>query len=192
MPFIDKAKIRDIHQTLLIPKEKTIYLHFGALEERKGTLDILKAILISEKKELENKAFVFAGLVGTSIKEQFYNLVGEGMAKTTIKIYDEFCDNDFLYNLCYTCDCILIPYKNTIQSSGVLGYASYFQKPVIGPNKNLLGRLISDNKLGIIIEDVSPEGLKDALMKDLPLCSSQYASNHKIKDFNNIIYNQLL
>ena len=41
-----------------------------------------------------------------------------------------------------------MPYHITNLSSGVIGYAALFGKPVIGPSKGLLGHLINKYQLG--------------------------------------------
>jgi hypothetical protein len=53
----------------------------------------------------------------------------------------------------------LIPYKNSEQSSGVLGYAAQFNIPVVGPSSGLLGKLIKKNKLGYTINDITSASL---------------------------------
>ena len=154
------------------------------MEERKGTLTILKAIIEAKQEKIKDSVFVFAGRVDHAIKDEFYDLIKIARQKCEIKVYDEFCENDFLYNLCYTCDFILIPYSNTCQSSGVIGYASFFEKPVIGPSKGLLGNLIKDNNLGLAIDDLDFCILARHLEKHINIgCDNTYSKNHTIEAF---------
>lgn len=75
-------------------------------------------------------------------------------------------------------------YRNTQQSSGSVGYAAYLGKPVIGPAKGLLGQLIRDYNLGIIIDEISPQYIKQALLMDLPsIDGSSYSIEHTTEKF---------
>lgn len=148
VPQADLSKVHDVRKELNIPYNDKIYLHFGSLDQRKGTIDILKAIISFTNQETNNSTFIFAGKQKESLKKEFYPLLEEAKTKVNILVFDEFCSYEFLNNLCFTCDVILMPYHLTNLSSGVLGYAAIFGKPVIGPNKGLIGYLIQKYKLG--------------------------------------------
>ena len=62
VPYIDKDRLKYLREELKIGKEKKIYLHFGAMEERKGTLTILKAIIEAKQEKIKDSVFVFAAL----------------------------------------------------------------------------------------------------------------------------------
>ena len=118
--------------------------------------------------------------------DDFYEIYDSLLDIVKFFVFFVFCYYEFLYNFCYSCDCILIPYKNPNQSSGVIGYASLFQKPVIGPSQGLLGRLIKEYKLGDTIDNISPSCLKSAVL--LTICNnrnelSRYASLHNTNTF---------
>ena len=127
----------------------------GDMRERKGTLDILKAILELPQSELYRFHFIFAGKVSEEIKEIFYQLLGAMSQQTKISVFDEFCDYSFLGSLCSLSDYILIPYKQVGQSSGIIGYAVQFEKPVLAPSKGLIGKLVKRYNLGYCIPEIS-------------------------------------
>lgn len=171
---IDIKQCQDLRSNLNIHKDNTIYLHFGGLEKRKGTLEILKAIIISDRETLCKKTFIFAGKVGDTIKKDFYELLPSAKKNAQVLVYDEFCTYSFLHNLCYTCDIILMPYAFTNLSSGVLGYASVFEKPVIGPAGGLIGRLIRDYNMGVTIDEITPHNIMFAIQKSIAYKESCY------------------
>lgn len=187
VPEIDDTKVRNIREELGASDSDKVFLHFGGLDERKGTLEILKAINLMKNDELADKVFVFAGRVNRNIREEFYDLVHIAEDKSRIVVYDEFCSYEHLHNLCYSCDCILIPYKNPNQSSGVIGYASHFCKPVIGLNKGLLGRLINEYKMGVSIDAVTSDYIKKEMVRfNRQDTYNLYGANHNVYDFNKI------
>jgi hypothetical protein len=166
-----------------------VYLHFGGLSARKGTLEILRAIGLLPVEALQQKVFIFAGKVTDEMRAEFYALVRQQSARAKILVFDEFCSYEFLNNLCYIADWILIPYTNPNQSSGVIGYAGYFHKPVIGPRQGLLGQLIRDYHLGICLEDVTAASIQQAI-ESTPEFSetSTYAATHQVSDFLHAIF----
>ncbi len=187
---IDLADITDLRSDMGISPDKKVFLHFGAMEKRKGTLEILKALCLMTKGELADKKFIFAGRVGQEIYDDFYRLID--IARTNgadIFIRDEFCSFEYIHSLCRTADCLLIPYTHTSQSSGVLGYAAVHRKPVIGPGDGLIGELIKDNKLGITISKVNPENIAKAITEfNKCLISCDYAKENSVEHFIDVIF----
>jgi len=187
VPNIDVSNIQNIRKELGIPDDKYIYLHFGGLTERKGTLEILKAILDADAETVSGKCFIFAGKIYDDIKKDFYNLYEKVKQKTEVLVFDEFCQYDFLYNLCKTCDCILIPYKMTNLSSGILGYAALFNKPVISPSQGLIGDIVRENSLGVTLRDVSASGISAAFNIYPESIINNYVTENSVDNFINTL-----
>lgn len=187
VPSIDRKEVNNIRKDLSVKPSDNMYLHFGGLSERKGTLVILEAIATMSAEELRNKIFVFAGSVYDEIKDRFYALKDDLSKKSRIIVYDEFCPYSLLNNLCESCDAILIPYLSTSHSSGVIGYASFFNKPLIGPSRGLIGYLIKEYNMGMMLDDINSEKLKEAICGDLPAHSNDYNKTHKVDDFTFIL-----
>lgn len=187
VPCINSLKTCDIRTELKISKDKKIYLHFGGLTRRKGTLEILHAIERLAKESLNDKVFIFAGAISDDIRQEFYLTIQQLRTKTNIFVFDDFCSYDFLFSLCKYCDYILIPYQNTNQSSGVIGYASFFEKPVIGPQNGLLGRLIKEYDLGYTIKTCCSEDIATSIL-DFERCSTsnRYYMSHRIENFKEV------
>lgn len=78
-------------------------------------------------------------------------------------VFDEFVLYLYWYNIRH--DAILIPYKNTAQSSGLLGYAAQFNKPLLAPSNGLIGKLVNEYKLGYLLDNLSPRTIADNLDK---------------------------
>lgn len=152
VPHVDVNSVKNIRHEIGIPDNHTMYLHFGGLDKRKGTLDILNAIIATPSEMLKDKTFVFAGKQKDSLRKEFYTLLEVAKQKAEVLVFDEFCSYEFLYNLCFSCDVVLMPYHLTNLSSGVLGYASLLGKPVIGPKDGLIGHLITKYELGKVID----------------------------------------
>ncbi|MBR6252126.1 MAG: glycosyltransferase [Bacteroidales bacterium] len=189
---IDMAQISNIRDELGAKVGDKIFLHFGGLGLRKGTLEIMKAIELLPQRTLDKSLFVFSGRVNNDIKNEFYRRLDTLKSKTRIVVYDGFCDSSFLYNLCYSCDYILMPYLQSYRSSGVVGYASFFSKPVLGPSDGLIGQLIMDYKLGWTVDKVNGATLAEKIIEmaenDDQHDLTEYAVTHTVDDFTKVIF----
>lgn len=189
IPLVTEPKnIKD--ELGISPDEKT-FLHFGHMTRRKGTLKILEAIMLCKKNDI---AFIFAGVINDDIKLEFYTKTNELISKGyKILVFDEYCSYERLSNLCYTTDCIIIPYSNISFSSGVVGYASLFNKTVIGPKFGLPGKLISRNNLGIAIDTNNIKDIADSISmftrKDIHT-NKKYKEKNSVTNFIKQIFNQ--
>ena len=185
---------RNIRNELGIDESDCVYLHFGAMTERKGTLEILDALKMLSEEELKGKVFVFAGKIGNAMKGPFYDRIQRLGKKVKILVYDRFCSYEFLNDLCKSCDVVLTPYKNTSYSSGVLGYVALFNKMVVGPKEGLLGKLIRRNNLGFAKESMTAENLAKVIA--MGLCGrfdgEKYVLKNNVGSFKDSIINMLL
>lgn len=171
-----------------IPQGRITYLHFGALSYRKGTLEILKAIELLSVEERKKYSFIFAGKISEGIKKDFYKLSSRLQLDTNIIIIDKFCTYELLGYLCEISNYILMPYKETAQSSGVIGYAAQFLSPVIAPSEGLIGKLVRRYKLGFCIKDLDPQHLCNFIrLNKTKIISDSYLKEHTLKEFNEII-----
>lgn len=188
VPSVDFSKVKSVREELGVSPVEKLYLHFGGLDGRKGTLDILNSIISSKEGELDNICFVFAGRINKNTRDKFYELLNVAKTKAKILVFDKFCSYDFLCNLCYSCDVILMPYHLTNLSSGVLGYAALFHKPVIGPDNGLIGNLIKKYELGISTQiPLKPEIYNNHIYNSEKGCSL-YVITNSVKKFREEIF----
>lgn len=145
---------------------KTVFLHAGGLGLRKGTNMIIDAIKLLPEDELQNKAFIFAGsYADMSQREKMIRFIEEYRDKVQLCFLDSFIPFESLAGYFTIADFLLLPYTSVAHSSGILGYSAYFHKPVIGPKEGLLGELIDKYRLGITINDLSPDKLKNQIIR---------------------------
>lgn len=185
IPIVPNKNV-DIYETFNINKDKQIILHMGAMNRTKGTIDCLKAIACLQ--DISQKyVFVFAGKIGEDIREEFYQLFNQLKLSFDIVVIDEFCEYSLLGSLCEKSSLILIPYKRTSQSSGIIGYAAQFGVPVLAPSTGLLGDLVKKYKLGLLMRTDGFEGIKlgilDFNQKEVEKPSNQYCSENTIDEF---------
>jgi len=199
IPIVDPIKSQK-YQPISIRKDlgagtsDKVILHFGGMTMRKGTLTLLEAACSMSEEQLKDKIFVFAGKVNIDIKEKFNEYIAQLQRKCRVVKYDGFCAYELLADLCYSCDSIVVPYRNTSYSSGVIGDAARYQKTVVGPGDGLLGKLIRRNRLGVTMKENSPAALADILGSDeayLPRLNS-YAQKETVEEFIKTIMGTLM
>lgn len=177
-----------------IPSSAIIFAHFGGLQKRKGTIDIVKSLNLLDEKDRKNYWFVFAGLIKDDMKESFYEtlfkICRDSGRHFNIIIKDEFCSYEYLASLCQACDAILAPYHETDLSSGMFGYASQFRKPLIAPSQGLVGKIMRQYNLGVCIDSINENTLYEAYSNISSLnysVSQDYIEENNVERFQEII-----
>jgi len=194
---IESTNEYDIRSEYAIEKQRKIYLHFGALAERKGTIDILDSIAYIENKLQPNICFMFAGKPDSSIVELLQEKIThyQNNSKVQIIYINKFIENKKMKALFDQCDFVLIPYKNVESSSGLLGHAALSKKPVIGSPQGLLGDLISSYHLGYLIKDNTPKSIADKIHETYNAVyivnNNNYLRGRNPNDFCNIVFQRL-
>lgn len=193
---IEIEKPEDVRSEYGISHDKTLFVHFGAMNGNKATIEILRSLLALPDEERRKYAFFFAGRVSDGIRDRFYALLAEVRDKVQVVVKDEFCSYEFFASLCLSCNAILTPYKRTAQSSGLIGYASQFGKPVIAVNRGLLGQLVREYELGILIDDNAPDSLVAGYRRiadgDFKQPTKRYCEQNCIENFQEAIFEQLI
>lgn len=161
------------------------------VQKRKHPFEILDAIRHLPNHELNNKVFIFTGNIEKEIEGRFLQEVE--MLRTKVRIilktgwvsYETIYDMFQISNYCFTL------YDNTNMSSGVLGYAAYFNTKVIGVNNGLLGFLVNKYRLGICVNEIKQEEIRKAMLDitDYPTTCNDYVKNNSIGYFVNTIFN---
>lgn len=192
-PYVPVSCTINIRKEYNIQVEDIVFAHIGDLTSRKGTLDILKSIKKISKYQKQKYVFFFAGRVNPDIRQHFYEMYKD-LIKTGYRVFvnDAFCSFDFFGSLCEACNAILIPYHGTSQSSGILGYASQFGKPVIAPNTGIIGKLVNGYKLGVCINEITTEELLKAYVqieKKVFTVDSQYCKDNNVDKFQQALIN---
>lgn len=177
-------KVNNIRKKLDIPESNIVCLHPGAMSSRKGTMKILDMIDKSNSDQLSKYTFIFAGVVGNDIRNEFYKKISKLKNKVHIIVKDDFLSFEEIGNLVFSSDKILLPYNLVDMSSGSIAYAAQFNKPVYVPSKGLLSKLVKKYKIGKVVDDFSDV----SFLNDKIEINSNYCIDHTVEKF----YKQLL
>lgn len=180
----------NIREELGITSDKIVLLHPGGMLPYKGTLNILKAIDQMQPDECKRLVLITAGQ-STPIQPEFNKLVDKIKNKIQIIHIEGFIPFEQLADLFSTCDFVIIPYLTKSQSSGIVGHAAYYEKPVIVARGGVIGKMVRKWKLGILLDEPSIYCIQEFLSKDIVAYQSKntYCIDHSVEIFNKIIFN---
>lgn len=150
-PLIPMGEVSE-NQAELPVNEKKIFLHYGALAQRKGVLDILDAIVMLPERVLAHAELVICGVAEPALDRQIREKISQSSNRIKITYLNDYLSDAELSSWLRRCSAVLMPYRNPGSSSGVLWQAVTHRKPVVGPKTSFIGQLISRYRLGIGVE----------------------------------------
>jgi glycosyltransferase involved in cell wall biosynthesis len=149
-----------------VPSDRTVFLLFGYLTERKGVLSLLQALRRLPADVASRAAVILAGKVEPEIRSAVDACCGAIRAEQPqlwLHVEDRRVTSGELDVLVRRCDVVLAPYQRFVGSSGVLLWAARLGKPVLTQDFGLLGRLVKDHRLGLATDCCNPERLAEAM-----------------------------
>lgn len=162
VPEISPLPKFDIYSHYRLNRNKIIILHIGSLEDRKGTFEVANSVSLIEES---NRERVTVLIVGETKEDKLKILLKNQTAKyPEMLIWDnQFVSNEMMKSLFEQCDIVLMPYKNSEASSGILGHALASGKAVITTGQGLLKEIVLDTKCGFLIDIVTPANISKAI-----------------------------
>lgn len=182
---VDSYHSRNIRTELEIDSEKRIFLHPGGMLRRKGTLEILKALVSLDEDICQKIVVIFAGRVTVEIEEEFRNLYERAKNKVQLVLMEGYLPFERLADLFETSDYVLIPYTDNSKSSGIIGHAAYYHRPVIVAQGGIIGKIVKKWGLGYLLKKADAKSIKE-FIKDLPCgyqYNEEYVKTHSIEAF---------
>lgn len=175
-------------------KKRKFFLHFGAISERKGSTEILEAIFKLPTETQAKLGLVFAGKSSDSdFTNNIEYLIDKINKETKARVLwvNSFIEDVLMSSLFKSADIILMPYKNAEASSGIMGHAVKYKKPIISTNSGLIGKIINQNNFGILVDSVTSKEIANAIelcyKKEVIITSKQYdlyLKSHSVKLFS--------
>lgn len=176
---------KNIRSELGVEQGKTIYLHPGGMLPYKGTIEILKALTLLNEQQLDKLAIIFSGRVTPILREEFDYYLEKLKNKVQIVLIEGYLPFERLADLFITSDYVLIPYKVKSQSSGIVGHAAYYKKPVIVAKGGVIGKLVRKWQLGFLLKSPLPEEIASFLIHPQPFeyKENDYKEEHSVDNF---------
>lgn len=156
----------DLYKRYSVEQDRTLFLFFGTISKRKGIFRLLDAFGNLPKEVQGKAALLLLGRLKDEQQPDIRKQVHTLQQKSALQIRTDFrfLEPEELALALQGCDIVLAPYQRTEGSSGVIGNAARFQRPVIGPQSGLIGELIQSYGLGDAVDTNSTETLTNALI----------------------------
>lgn len=142
------------------------FLLFGSLSKTKGIFLVLEALKQIPDEITCHIEIFFAGCVVNNNREAFLNTLTDlrhSLPAINIQYLDQFIPYVSLAALFSNSDCVLVPYIGNQSSSGVIGHAALYGKPVISPDCGLIGELVRRYQLGYLMKAMDATSLALAM-----------------------------
>jgi glycosyltransferase involved in cell wall biosynthesis len=134
------------------------FLLAGSLTARKGCMEVLRALRrvgTESSRRIELRLVGrFRAEVGTYREQVMAEVESINEAYDTIEITldDHFVTHEQLSEEFAAADCVLVPYLQFYGSSGIIGHACRYHKPVISCQDGLIGELVREGGLGLCVD----------------------------------------
>jgi len=183
-PYQDIEKKDIFRETFNISKDKTVFLYQGGFSRGRGIeilLDTFKELSYNNKEAV----IVFMG----------YGILEESV-KTTANEYNNIyfhkaVSPDVLLDYTSSADFGILFYENSCLNHYYCSPNKMFEYlmaeiPVIASNLYEMKRLVESNEIGVVAEENSPKGLKEAIEKAIQLSKDELDKNiKKVKNIYN-------
>ncbi len=166
-PRLDREKARRL---LGLPEDRTVFLHLGSAERRKGLPDVLEAFakLTAQPDPAWSRPplLLRVGMNDRLRPAERARLDGLRSGGQALAV-ERFVAADTLMEYFAACDWVLVPYRKFRYSSGIVANALGACRPVIAADYGQIGREVAADGLGLLYAHGSPAALTGALARTL-------------------------
>lgn len=127
------------------------FLLLGAQRPNKGSIETLRAFQTWRPPPDISTRLLLAGEVSSDLALALRKAIAtfQSASPATELVADfNFLNDTRFENYLATADFILLPYRRALGSSGLLGHAARFSKPVLSTEEGLMGSLVRNHALG--------------------------------------------
>ena len=169
-------KVMDRYTNFLqVNKNKEIVFYFGQANLRKGYDILLKLVSMNY-----NLVLVHCGEIIKSIREDQI-IMSQLKKENRIFLYNTFVTSDKMISEFFnSINFFVLGHRNHYLSSGTMIQALLYNKPLIVPNKGLMGRRVKVNKIGLVYRHCS---IKDLNQKIIFMSQSHKKYLNTIKNY---------
>jgi glycosyltransferase involved in cell wall biosynthesis len=150
-----------------LPKERTTFLLFGYLTERKGVMALLDALRQLDVDHRSRTAVMLAGRIDPAIREatlEKYQAVLHQCPELWLDIEERRLSAGELEALVQRAQVLVAPYQRFVGSSGILLWAARSGKPILTQDYGLMGPLVREFGLGLSVDTTDPSAIARAMM----------------------------
>lgn len=165
LPLLTQAEARE---RFGLPTSRTIFLHIGSTERRKGLAETVQAFhALSQEPSIRERVFLLRVGATDNLPEEEKRMMDELVASGMAQVIPNRVPESAFIEYFSASDCVLIPYRKFRYSSGILSNAIAAGKPVIATNAGLIGETVRSEGLGLTVASPTSGKLARAIHKFL-------------------------
>ena len=147
--------VSEVKRTLGIEENRKVFLIFGFLDSRKGISDVMQAIGSISREKTQKGCLLIVGPWEENERALFELQLPKIRQNTDFQIIinDTFVKDEDIQQYFKVTDYALALYHQHFGMSAIMVRAAAAQKPLIASNFGLMGRIVSENELGITIDN---------------------------------------
>ncbi|GGW83507.1 hypothetical protein GCM10008086_09750 [Salegentibacter mishustinae] len=195
-------KFKKLVDPIKVPKSKIAqktgenpnlnFLFIGEVSERKGINCLIETLKILPTAILPDISFTIAG--NCPHNKHKINQEIESIRKTFPSLFKkvilERISDEKFHKLLHSSDVVLCLHQQLEGSSGIVGKAAAFNKPIIGPENGLIGQLVKEYNLGLQTNTAIPANISKAIttfhsrnFDSSKALFAKYVENHSTETF---------
>ena len=142
-------------KTLGIEENRKVFLIFGYLDSRKGILEVMETIGNISREKSQKGCLLIVGLWEENERILFDSILPkiQQLSDFQIIVKNTYIKEEEIQEYFKVADYALALYHKHFGMSGIMVWAAAAQKPIIAYNFGLMGRIVSENELGITINN---------------------------------------
>ena len=177
IPNIGRDKSSDILKKLKLNENK-FFLHPGSITDRKGTIELIMAF--NKSKNKSNYKLLIIGKASKEFETKLRAIIKDTDMQDSVIFRNDFVSYEVLNMLIKLCKAVIIPYKISETSSGIIGHTMKNNKLLITVNRGLIGELARNYSKSILIKSCTVIDIKRAIEKiDLNTITNCNNTNNK-------------
>lgn len=161
------SELEKLRNDLRIEPNRTVFLLFGRLEERKGIEPFLEAINQLNPARQRQICFLLAGAINSDYQAE----IKEKIAKSNpniqiISVFEEIKGRQ-IQAYFELSDYVLTLYKRHVGMASVIIRAAVSGKPLLSSDYGYMGHLVKSEQLGTVTDSTSPVAIRHLLERAL-------------------------
>jgi glycosyltransferase involved in cell wall biosynthesis len=172
--------VGDFKNELKIKPNRKVFLIFGFLDSRKGISEVMEAIVKIKREKSIKGTLLIVGPWEESERNKFDSTIDKILQGSDFQIIvkDIFVQDEDIQSYFEVSDYILALYAKHIGMSAIMVRAAAAQKPFLTHNFGLMGKIVSENKLGMLVENDLAEKMEMLLTENI-----EVGDKIKMKEF---------
>ncbi|GAP97596.1 glycosyltransferase family 4 protein [Leptolyngbya sp. NIES-2104] len=180
---IASQRVIGLRSKLGIEPNRKVLLLFGRVRYRKGTAQLLDSIQYLSAQVAEKICVLIVGEVPAQEQSKLQESMQAIKQSSAVQVIlqAQYVAESEVKPYFQLADVVLTPYQRHVGMSNILVQAAAVQKPVLGSNYGVMGKLIEEHELGLTIDSEKPSEIANGIARILSLSPETLCNHQKME-----------